>query len=133
MNYEQMSDFEINKRIAICLGLSPIDRGELAYVPVGAVDKVGSSAAYTKWVDTRFVNHDGLREVVHKQFLFNPCRNHSDMWPLIVACDIAVAPNSKGESCAWDPREGLLTAKKVYHTNPLRAAAIVYLMMKEKA
>ncbi|BAP28909.1 hypothetical protein [Edwardsiella phage GF-2] len=65
---------------------------------------------------------------------FNPCKSPTDMWPLIVENHISLAFWS-GEWEAdchayWiDGAEWQFDGYR--HANPLRAVAIVYLMMKE--
>lgn len=60
---------------------------------------------------------------------FDPCNNPSDAWPIIVDNGIGVAP-SKGNPYAWDLSGGILRGIKHSDSNTLRAAMIVFLMMK---
>jgi len=65
------------------------------------------------------------------------CNNPSDAWPIIFQNDIMLNP-----SCAdslWKAEQGLrvkpsgfYSVATAYDTNPLRAAMIVYLMMKDE-
>ncbi|MFV4845193.1 phage protein NinX family protein [Edwardsiella tarda] len=105
MNYAEMSDFEINRAVFMATG---IDYEDISDVPIGG----GSAIAFgdgCKW-----------RE-------YDYCNNPADMWPLIVENEIATLPY--GRNSLW-----MVSAKgcRYHHTNPLRAAAIVYLMMKER-
>lgn len=117
MNHEEMSDHEVNKAVAINL--------ELDYL-------VSACGRYIS-VESR---------------MFDPCNSPSDAWPIIVdngistiklnrsdmwlACSdveletICMSPcgNDNGVSC-------MDSKNNSYHANPLRAAMIVFLMMKE--
>ena len=55
--------------------------------------------------------------------------NPADAWPLILENKINIGTSIEGRKdwCAWDWECGY----EVWHNNPLRAAMIVYLMMKE--
>jgi len=92
MNYEQMSDFEINGAVGVCRFGSP---GNEDY-----------------------------------------CRNPSDAWPVIVENSIGIEPSViNGEWVATfieNPVSDNL-ASGICHVdaNPLRAAMIVFLMMRE--
>ena len=104
MNYEEMSDFEINKAVATALGM----------------DVSGAT-------EENNMMYDYVRDV---------CNNPSDAWPIIFQNDIMLNP-----SCAdslWKAEQGLrvkpsgfYSVATAYDTNPLRAAMIVYLMMKD--
>ncbi|AKM48226.1 hypothetical protein Edno5_0038 [Edwardsiella phage Edno5] len=104
MNYAEMSDAEIAEAVIKTIEL---DLGEY-WLP----SATGHGVV--------IINDDD--ETVRT---FNPCKSPTDMWPLIVEGNIATLP--------YD-RNGLWMAAgggcRYHHTNPLRAAAIVYLMMK---
>lgn len=109
-DYSKMSDFEINKLVAISLSK------ELA--PDACQD----------W------GNSGFSEVILicgncKDF----CNNPSDAWPIIYGELISLSANETSEgNHKWfafgRERKGY---KQVACGNPLRAAMIVYLMMKE--
>lgn len=115
--YEKMSDFEINKLTAICSGL----------------DYLVSACG-------RFLSVESK--------IFDPCNNPNDAWPIIGGCGISTI--SLEGTMAWfacsdvkfetvcmspdgsDNGVSCMDAKnESYHTNPLRAAMIVFLMMKD--
>lgn len=104
-NYTNLSDFEINKRVAIASRLSNI------------VEDSGSV----------FVASDCCGEnVVPIMGAFNPCNNWSDAGPIIVENKIGLSPS--GEIWhAYEPDQDFVFSTE----NPLRAAMIVFLMTKE--
>ncbi|CAI0803568.1 Protein of uncharacterised function (DUF2591) [Serratia entomophila] len=59
------------------------------------------------------------------------CNNPADAWPIIVANEIGVVPSKSSNTYAWDLRGGMLKGIKHVDDNPLRAAMIVFLMMKD--
>lgn len=67
--------------------------------------------------------------------VFDPCNNPADAWPIIsdkkicLAFDVFAEPQDGGGWVA-SPAYGWET-ERVRHVNPLRAAMIVFLMMKE--
>lgn len=114
MDYSKLSDFEINSAVAKSLGLS--------------VSTSHSSIA--PWV---YCGHDedggygwGERDY---------CNNPADAWPIIadkkicLAFDVFSEPRDGG-GCVASPAYGWET-ERVRHDNPLRAAMIVFLMMKD--
>lgn len=93
-NYSEMSDFEINKLVAIYLGVKP--RKTISFI------------------------------CQEKDIYPDYCNNPSDAWPIIVENKICINNFCKFGWCS-DSEHG----DYVYHDNPLRAAMIVYLMMKD--
>lgn len=63
--------------------------------------------------------------------LFDYCNNPADAWPIIVANEIGVVPSKSSNTYAWDLSGGMLKGIKHVDDNPLRAAMIVFLMMKD--
>ncbi|HHA1934025.1 TPA: phage protein NinX family protein [Enterobacter ludwigii] len=121
MDYSQLSDFEINKIVAIAtghkkfndLGWQGTQEGNYSSVIVKGPIKIGG---------------------------FDPCNNAADAWPIIVGNDISL--NSYGS--AWEasfehdaPIGAFGTDETVTsgyeHRNPLRAAMIAFLMKQEHA
>ncbi|EOV0997613.1 phage protein NinX family protein [Edwardsiella piscicida] len=104
MNYAEMSDAEIAEAVIKTINLNDCEYWRPSATGRGVV----------------IINDDD--DTVRT---FDPCNNPSDMWPLIVENRIATLPYG---------RNGLWMAAgngyRYHHTNPLRAAAIVYLMMK---
>ena len=113
-DYSKMSDFEVNKAVAINVGGY---QGHVEHMKHGVKESDRDS---------------------HGMFYFERdyCNNPSDAWPIIFQNDIMLNP-----SCAdslWKAEQGLrvkpsgfYSVATAYDTNPLRAAMIVYLMMKD--
>lgn len=100
MNYEDMSDFEINKSVyALEFKEQPKCHGEFIYHP-----KMCSE--------------------------YNPCNNPRDAWPIILENEIKLDPRSSHAKLPW--MASFEDQCYSIHKNPLRAAMICYLMMKEK-
>lgn len=104
-NYEEMSDFEINKAVALIVGVSFNDDGE----PV------------------RFVECDTGSYADFNEIEFDPCNNPEDAWPIITNNFISVIPSTHRDIWFADGQGGETT----FDTNPLRAAMIVFLEMNE--
>lgn len=106
MNYEEMSDFEINKIVAEALGMELSSDHSGQYV--GVISR-----------------SDGCRpSYKHVNF----CNNPSDAWPIIMECKIDIQ-HRDGFNTPCAKHCDLMIANK----NPLRAAMIVFLMMQEQA
>ncbi|UAW58757.1 hypothetical protein ASO78B_053 [Escherichia phage vB_EcoS_ASO78B] len=120
-NYEEMSDFEINKAVALIIGVSFNDDGE----PV------------------RFVECDTGSYADFNEIEFDPCNNPEDAWPIIVDSKISLHHSI----CKWDA-DSLVYDKKykngffifsscsaigdISSRGALRAAMIVFLKMNEE-
>ena len=67
---------------------------------------------------------------------YDPCNNPSDMMPLVFDSTIELSPLFCGEWCASElnnytyEEEPIYNGYQVAHKNPLRAAAIVWLLMQ---
>lgn len=127
-DYSKMSDFEINCKVANALGMTK------HFFFLDAEDEFDDDIEPSErgpiW-QTRehFVN--GYRPSNGNPF--NPCNNPSDAWPIILSNLIALKPvklyvgGHRWFASKGDGDFGL----KFADDNPLRAAMIVYLMMKE--
>lgn len=104
MNYEEMSDFELNEMVLVATKTN----GEC---------HDGSGEVYAR--DDRNI----LR-------LVDYCNNPSDAWPIIFANKIWIQPDMIGDGFwyCYDC-ESEFSSK---HKNPLRSAMIVFLMMQEQ-
>ena len=107
MNYEEMSDFEINKCVAEAAGMELSSDHSGAYV--GVVRRsIGSRPNY---------GH------------VNYCNNPSDAMPILI--EMKIGFKWVNGSCTAS------SVMRGYHestsNNPLRAAMIVFLMMQEQA
>ncbi|UCS82805.1 hypothetical protein vBYenSP400_15 [Yersinia phage vB_YenS_P400] len=102
-DYSAMSDFEINKAV-----------GELT----------GEATSTEPTFEMVIRNANGRR--------FNPCNNPFDAWPIIFRERITLTPKVTGYE--WDAISPVILNDGIEHLhtdkNPLRAAMIVYLMMR---
>ncbi|HCB2161246.1 TPA: DUF2591 domain-containing protein [Escherichia coli] len=115
MDYSQLSDFEINKRVAICCGFAPEDC-EIA--------KLGTSIVGVEWDD----------ETGYAIKTVDYCKSPSDAEPIIVENRIGTIPAP--ENGLWKAAHRKVGSDSTpYHMtqdeNPLRAAMIVFLMMQD--
>ena len=108
MNYEEMSDFEINKQVAINRGGY---QGHVEHMQHGVKESDRASHGLL------FTERDY-------------CNNPSDAWPIIVANRINVYASEGPDFMPWMAGCG---GFMVSNKNPLRAAMIVFLMMQEQA
>ena len=114
-DYSNMSDFEINKAVAINRGGY---QGHVEHMEHGVKESDRDS---------------------HGIFYFERdyCNNPSDAWPIIFSSRTMLNPYCADElwkaevPCGFDGLfKGYATC---YHRNPLRAAMVVFLMMQGKA
>ena len=105
-DYSNMSDFEINKAVAACLGVEVQEWNGKVF---GGIDR----------------NIDNVTSVVG---VIDYCNNPSDAWPIINRERIGVYPSEGPEFMPWIAAKNAIS---VTDKNPLRAAMIVYLMMKD--
>lgn len=116
MNYDEMSDLEINAAVAKSLSIL-LCSDDAVWVKVPS-----EIEAYT----------DQL-------VIFDPCNNPSDAWPIILENKIGVWTHPSFEPL-WSARMNrdcsgngvsAIEYDVAQHANPLRAAMVVFLMMKE--
>ena len=113
MNYDNMSDFEINKAVALlypfseskCLGYDP----DKVFIREHPEDDPSGEMSFTE---------------------YDPCNNPSDAWPIIEANNISVQ-NWDDYSRAWVSDNCDIEFHDEESCRGLRAAMIVYLMMQE--
>lgn len=109
MNYEEMSDFEINKAVA-------------GYLPN----------------DWYWMDYMVYLDIYHTE-VFDPCSNPSDAWPVMLDNNIFIAPTRDNfefkymTKCLINGSIGLAWTSRFtsYSDNPLRAAMICFLKMKD--
>lgn len=110
-DYSKMSDFEINKAVALSLGGF---EGDDILEPPGVIFKRHGKFQYS---------------------FFDPCNNPSDAWPIIASSRISIEFDGDGSTepqSVWcNVTNFQRTCGIKYQKNPLRAAMIVYLMMKD--
>lgn len=124
MDYSQLSDFEINKRIA-----------ETVYsIEVVADDFYAKDVPFAYHRDEQvFIFIDEPLSGAWRSY--NPCHNPADAWPIIVNNQISLMyEEAIGKWCAGKPYwvdgcEWQLDID-VMEANPLRAAMVFFLMMK---
>lgn len=104
-DYSKMSDFEINKAVALSLGIEVVEWNGKIF---GGVER----------------NIDNVTSVIG---VIDYCNNPSDAWPIINTNHINIGWAGDEE---WFART--VHTAKVFDVNPLRAAMIVYLMMKDE-
>lgn len=113
-DYRKMSDFEIDKAVALSLGVEVVEWNGKIF---GGVER----------------KIDNVTSVIG---VIDYCNNPSDAWPLIesnlicLMADVFCEPQDGGKWIA-QPAYGW-QHEMVRNDNPLRAAMIVYLMMKDK-
>lgn len=110
-NYEEMSDFEINKAVALIVGVTFNEDG----APV------------------RFVECDTGAYADFNEIEFDPCVNPADAWPIILKNCISLVWDcaEDGSSDWWNAFDQFDDCRVQYQSNPLRAAMIVFLKMNE--
>lgn len=122
MNYENMSDFEINKAVA---ELQP-------YTMVIGEGKYPSISEDAVYVEKKAFKYDNVTELGADY-----CNNPADAWPIIVENKIdiryegAFRHDWEVMHCKHLDEYDVDIVGPVNHKNPLRAAMIVYLMMQE--
>jgi len=90
--------------------------------------EINAAVATAKFGNWR-ADDDICRRITSK--CIDYCNNPADAWPIIVANEIGVVPSKSSNTYAWDLRGGMLKGIKHVDDNPLRAAMIVFLMMKD--
>ncbi|CAH9011829.1 putative NinX [Vibrio phage 199E37-1] len=115
MNYEEMSDFEINKLVVLAIDTD------------GDIESVTQRKSKLKCISNQaLVKLNDINEPEP----FNPCNNPSDAWSIILENKINIewrdslklhplAKGTGGNACHWSDK------------NPLRAAMICFLKMKD--
>jgi len=127
MNYEEMSDLQINLLVANAVGVDAVENSGVVF---GAVKHKGNN-------------------VVSVIGVVDYCNNPSDAWPIIVKNKIRISPvmhmsDDNGEylcdgvweaGTLWSDDGAFYNSKynEASNENPLRAAMIVFLMMQESA
>lgn len=107
MDYSQLSDLEINKRVAIATGQN------IKFIFLDDDDnEIGV-----------LVGRKGCREKKD----FDPCNNPADAWPIIVENKLSMYPIGK----RWGVEGYEADDPFYYDSNSLRAAMIVFLMMQD--
>lgn len=129
-DYASMSDFEINCHVAMALGMK-----EHFFMDAGGEDDFDDEIPLTDrgpiWQTCKY------RVGAYKPSngnCFNPCNNPGEAWPIITENRIGVIPTP--EHGAWRAVHRVIGEDSnprhlTKDVNPLRAAMIVFLKMKE--
>lgn len=110
MDYSKLSDLEIAANVLIAQGYKLIDDG------------YGYSI---------YISDSGRKDIGPKssrQFVFDPCNNAADAWPIAVENGISLRKLHNGK---WRAINEWGDSYQHDHENPLRAYAVVFLMMQE--
>lgn len=112
-NYEEMSDFEINKAVALIVGVTFNEDG----APV------------------RFVECDTGAYADFNEIEFDPCNNPADAWPIIDENNITIINDHPSMRLAVNDVSGYYNGFSgiiaSFDENGFRAAMIVFLKMNE--
>lgn len=121
IDYSQLSDFEINKRVAHTLGNPDVGR------PFDEIS--GTACQFTVFKNTG-LNREG--EIVTRPMTVTKdfCNNWSDAGPIIVEHRINIEWHEWKNGIFRPYALNNETMKSCYDTNPLRAAMIVFLEMQ---
>lgn len=118
MDYSQLSDFEINKRVSVAAGLNV----NMSF----DVDE-----AYARgpiWTAPSGNFYAGIKS--SKGNPFDPCNNPADAWPIITEAKISLlSVDCIDGSSSWLAKSKVCPSRG--DSNPLRAAMIVFLMIKD--
>lgn len=132
MNYSEMTDFEINCAVALCLGM-----GHAFFFPKSESDFCEGLDVGQRGPIWQSSKHEVNGYRVSNGNCFNPCNSWTDAGPIIEENRIAIIPESDGTWFALgDPQiknNWRVESTGAFHneTTPLRAAMIVFLMMQE--
>lgn len=123
MNYEEMSDFEINCEVAKALGLEDLMffSDEASYCP-GPV-----------WNTKSGITEEGIK--ISKGNPFDPCNSWAVAGPVIQVNEISLSSkcaNGEWKASIFIGRNDIFdNYASCWNENPLRAAMIAFLMMQE--
>ncbi|EDR2652711.1 DUF2591 domain-containing protein [Salmonella enterica subsp. enterica] len=132
MDYSQLSDFEINRRVCEAL-----DMEEHFFIPDDEADfdsELPTDERGPIW-QTQKMDINGFRS--SNGNCFNPCNNPEYAWPIITENKISIMFDStdtryEGEYHEWCDAISSCQKFGIQHqSNPLRAAMIVFLMMQD--
>ena len=131
MNYEDMSDFEINKAVAFALGMKVQVTFERHH---GFTEEYHKRYPSTIWAAE--CDKYGKQIDAWEQKVFT--KSPEDAWPIILGYGICITSPTVGRkkkiwSASWNEDGGRWSSGDIKHgdENPLRAAMIVFLMMKD--
>jgi len=128
-DYSQLSDFEINKRVAIALNIDMhffISESEDSFDLEVLPSEMGPIWQTSADMVLQYSPSNGN--------CFNPCNNPADAWPIILKNCISLVWDCAEDASSdwWNAFDQFDQCRVQYQSNPLRAAMIVFLMMQEK-
>ncbi|MCK6993091.1 MULTISPECIES: phage protein NinX family protein [Enterobacter] len=115
MDYSQLSDQEINAMVG----------------KIVSKDGLSIIASDGNAVIHEYADCGEFKGICLGWKVFDPCHNPTDAWPIIADNHIGIAPYPS-EAFAWSSRHGMASDLSAEDKNPLRAAMLVFLMMKGK-
>lgn len=116
--YTELSDFEINKKVAEALG---IDVEETVVFKNGGEDIKNHSS------DLALMKKISSNRKFWK--IYDPCNNPVDAWKLILEAKLSIHPDFNNDCKSWIVRN--IHIPMVNETNLARAISIAYLLMKD--
>lgn len=117
MDYSQLSDFEINKRVAETTG----EQVEETYQFVNGGEDIADHMSGIVLMRKITSNRKHWR-------LYDPCNSAADAWPIIEKQLIRIMPVVIGEKTQWVCSRDIHASAS---EKPLRAAMIVFLQMQD--
>ncbi|WP_270491122.1 phage protein NinX family protein [Enterobacter ludwigii] len=121
MDYSLLSDFEINKLVAKATSTSVEETYQFVNGGEDIADHMSGIVLMRKISSNR----------KHWK-LYDPCNNAADAWPIIVDNKINIRFGAEGMACEAQFIQYGHESVEFYHGNPLRAAMIVFLMMRDE-
>ncbi len=118
MNYEEMSDYEINKEVSkywdVISKHLDLEDTEITFNDENETVYVIAENGVFEWLPVTY---------------FDPCKNPNDAWPIIVDNGINLNRSSlQMDGYTWQAGKDFKTQSR--DKNPLRAAMIYFLKMK---
>ncbi|MDW8497723.1 phage protein NinX family protein [Enterobacter cloacae] len=117
MDYSQLSDFEINKRVAEATGTQIEETYQFVNGGEDIIDHMSGIVLMRKITSNR----------KHWK-LYDPCNNPADAWQIIESNRISIRNRYEGD---WKAENEWGESRFHVACNPLRAAMIVFLMMQD--
>ena len=124
MTFDDWTDPEINKAVALSRGY--LVKTEFHLGKIGFTEKYHRKYHGTIWIWAAKTDEHGCKCECWEQF--NCCRDPLDSWTIITENKIAIQPRATSDE--WFSFSTCENEFEYIDKNPLRAAMIVYLMMK---
>lgn len=114
-DYASMSDFEINKAVALLCQIEGVVINDDDEPVRNIIDDSPGSYSGGDYIEVDF----------------DPCNNQADAWSILLENHIAVVPYRHTLPHAWPTAFGLVSKFTTEDANPLRAGMVTFLKMKE--